>query len=315
MPKFLAVCSLLIALLACVSGVARAAGDDAPRIVVNIPSRTLTLFYGQRAFKTYEVGIGRADNQTPIGSFQILYKEENPTWVKPVKADEEEVVIPSGPDNPLGYRWMEFDGLYGIHGTNNPHSVGEYVSNGCVRMYEPDVEEVYARAPVGTPVEVTYERVVLRKIPGKMVTLAIYPDAYGLQPLTLAAVQKKLRAYGADGAVSSAALQQLLDRSDGKPLALNQTFAMAVRGKPLPGNGIFLEDTPYLPAVIVATEMKMDIHWDPRSQRITTPYGSVSGYVQNDILYFDAKQLYDFCRLYASWQPKNNLMHMDTCPE
>ena len=127
MPGFLAVCGLLAALLTCFSGAVFAAEADKPHIAINIPSRTLTLFYGEKAFKTYEVGIGRVDNRTPTGSFRILYKEKNPTWVKPVQPGEEEVVIESGPDNPLGYRWMEFDGLYGIHGTNNPASVGEYV--------------------------------------------------------------------------------------------------------------------------------------------------------------------------------------------
>lgn len=315
MPGFLAVCGLLAALLTCLSGIVFAAEADKPHIAINIPSRTLTLFYGENAFKTYEVGIGRADNRTPTGSFRILYKEENPTWVKPVQPGEEEVVIESGPDNPLGYRWMEFDGLYGIHGTNNPASVGEYVSNGCVRMYEPDVEELYARVPVGTPVEITYERVVLRSIPGKIVTLAIYPDAYGLQPLTVAGVQERLRAYGAGSAASDAQVRQLIERADGKPLALERTFSLAMRGRPLLGSGIFVEGAPYLPAVAVATAMKMEIRWDAASGRIATPYGVVAGYVQGDILYFDAKELHAFCGLYASWRPAENLVYMDTCLE
>ena len=66
-------------------------------------------------------------------------------------------VIPGGsPDNPMGVAAMTLaGGEYAIHGTNRPNSVGGYVSYGCVRMYNQDIEDLFERVTVGTPVVVT----------------------------------------------------------------------------------------------------------------------------------------------------------------
>jgi hypothetical protein len=70
-------------------------------------------------------------------------------------------VIPGGiPENPLGPRWLGLNALgtggssYGVHGTNNPYSIGTYASSGCVRMYNQDILWLYERAPVGAGVEI-----------------------------------------------------------------------------------------------------------------------------------------------------------------
>ena len=68
-------------------------------------------------------------------------------------------IVPPGPDNPVGTRWM---GLsihgYGIHGTNVPRSIGKPSSHGCIRMAKQDLEELYAQVAVGDTVELIGER-------------------------------------------------------------------------------------------------------------------------------------------------------------
>src|SRR6478609_4199794 len=71
--------------------------------------------------------------------------------------------IPGGDSrNPLGKRWLginangTYGDTYGIHGNNNENSIGKYVSQGCVRMHNADVEKLYDKVQVGTPVAITY---------------------------------------------------------------------------------------------------------------------------------------------------------------
>jgi lipoprotein-anchoring transpeptidase ErfK/SrfK len=99
--------------------------------------------------KTYIVSTG-ANNSTPVGTFKIVNKLPNPTWFKAGA-----VVAPGSPENVLGTRWLGFDiPSYGIHGTIEPQSLGRQVTQGCVRMANPDVEELYAIVPVGTLVTI-----------------------------------------------------------------------------------------------------------------------------------------------------------------
>ena len=88
------------------------------------------------------------NNSTPVGSFTIVNKLENPPWFKPGV-----VVPPESPDNILGSRWMGFDlEGYGIHGTNQDESLGQQITQGCIRMSNSDVEELFAIVPTGTKV-------------------------------------------------------------------------------------------------------------------------------------------------------------------
>jgi lipoprotein-anchoring transpeptidase ErfK/SrfK len=80
---------------------------------------------------------------------------ENPSWHVPDSdwaGDLAGEVIPPGPENPIKARWMGiYDGA-GIHGTDAVNSIGTNASHGCIRMRIPDVEELYDRVKVGTPV-------------------------------------------------------------------------------------------------------------------------------------------------------------------
>lgn len=125
------------------------------RIVVDRGSHTLTLYRSGVVEKTYTVAVGSPKYPTPSGSFSIQSMQQNPTWTPPDSEWAKDAeVIPPGPDNPLGTRWMAVAGTVGIHGTNSPESLGYSVSHGCIRMAIPDVEDLYDRVAVGTPVEI-----------------------------------------------------------------------------------------------------------------------------------------------------------------
>lgn len=119
-------------------------------IVVSTGQRMLYFVLpGERAVR-YPVGVGRA-GLAWHGHARIARKDLEPAWTREPGRSE---VIPAGsPRNPMGAAAMGLDrGNYAIHGTNDPSSIGGYVSHGCIRMHNQDVLDLYFRAPVGTPV-------------------------------------------------------------------------------------------------------------------------------------------------------------------
>lgn len=107
-------------------------------ITINTSTRTLHLFLDGKWIKSFPVAVGKSSTPTPKGTFKIKNK----------------AVDPGGP---FGVRWMGLTapgGSYGIHGTNNPASIGKAVSHGCVRMYNKDIMEIFPLIPVGTTVKI-----------------------------------------------------------------------------------------------------------------------------------------------------------------
>lgn len=105
-------------------------------ITVNISERELKLYQGQSFEKSYPVGIGKILTPTPTGIYTIINKATNP-------------------GGPFGVMWMGLSKPhYGIHGTNNPSSIGKVVSHGCIRMYNQDVLELSSMVPLGTVVTI-----------------------------------------------------------------------------------------------------------------------------------------------------------------
>ena len=105
--------------------------------VIDKSDLTLTIMHGGNFFKQYRVRLSKG-NSTPVGSYFVTTKLVDPDWYT-----REGVVPADDPENILGTRWIGFKGKYGIHGTTQPDSIGKYSSNGCVRMLNKDVEEVY----------------------------------------------------------------------------------------------------------------------------------------------------------------------------
>ena len=118
-------------------------------ILVDKSQNTLLLKANEEIIKTYIVSTGK-NNSTPAGNFKIASKLINPTWFKAGA-----VVPAESPENILGTRWLGFDlPGYGIHGTTQPQDLGRQVTQGCVRMSNPEVEELYLIVPPGTEVTI-----------------------------------------------------------------------------------------------------------------------------------------------------------------
>ena len=122
-------------------------------IVVSLEDRKLALVEDGAVKKVYTVAIGKPSTPSPTGTFTIQSHVANPTY------SHEGRVVPPGPQNPVGSRWM---GLsikgYGIHGTNAPSSIGKAASHGCIRMGKSDVEELFTLVKVGDTVELVGTR-------------------------------------------------------------------------------------------------------------------------------------------------------------
>lgn len=107
-------------------------------ITVNITRHTPTLFENGKVKKYYPVAVGKPSTPTPRGTYKIINKAINP-------------------GGSFGVRWLGLsipNGCYGIHGTNDPGSIGENVSDGCIRMHNKDVLELSNLVPVGTIVKI-----------------------------------------------------------------------------------------------------------------------------------------------------------------
>ncbi len=123
------------------------------RIIVSIPDHKLALVEHGRIVKVYRVAVGAPDSPSPEGEFRIVRRLSDPTYYHPG------VVIPPGPDNPLGPRWIGLSMKgFGIHGTNQPTSIGHWASHGCIRMRNEDVKELFALVREGDAVELHGER-------------------------------------------------------------------------------------------------------------------------------------------------------------
>ncbi|KGX91287.1 L,D-transpeptidase [Pontibacillus halophilus JSM 076056 = DSM 19796] len=149
--------SLLVFILLTVSPIWPVGENPAvgyPFLIVNKATNELAYINDGAVQGVYPVGTGKTEELTPEGLHTITVKAKNPYYRKKN--------IPGGdPRNPLGSRWIGFDALdtdgriYGVHGTNNPSSIGKYVSNGCIRMNNKDVEGLFDNIPIGTKILVT----------------------------------------------------------------------------------------------------------------------------------------------------------------
>lgn len=128
-------------------------------LVVDRSKFKLTLYKNLKKAKTYGVAVGAAGLETPPGKYTIANKAENPVWHVPDSdwaGDLAGKTIPGGvPENPIRARWLGiYDGV-GIHGTNDPDSIGSNASHGCIRMRVPEVIKLYREVPVGTTIYIS----------------------------------------------------------------------------------------------------------------------------------------------------------------
>jgi lipoprotein-anchoring transpeptidase ErfK/SrfK len=118
-------------------------------MVVSLEDRKLALVENGQVTKVYAVAVGKPSTPSPVGEFTIERRAMNPTY-----HHDGRTVLP-GPHNPVGDRWMGLSKAgYGIHGTNEPNSIGKAASHGCIRMGKADIEDLYSRVEVGVQVEI-----------------------------------------------------------------------------------------------------------------------------------------------------------------
>lgn len=152
-------------------------------IEIDIAKHTLTLFKDEQVVKQYPVGVGKSKTPSPLGEWKVVQKSVG--W-----------------GNGFGTRWMGLNvpwGIYGIHGTNKPYSIGASMSHGCFRMLNKHVEDLYPRVPAGTRVRVVEN--------GKM-----FPGNFKPRKL-------KIKSYGQDVVYVQSQLKELgivFDNADGR---------------------------------------------------------------------------------------------------
>ncbi len=215
---------------------------DAPRrgLVLNLPEMRL-YYYGERDEQgrplviTHPVSVGRMDWSTPLGQTRVARKTENPVWRPPLSIREEALadgrelpeLVPAGPDNPLGGYAM-YLGVSGylIHSTNKPYGVGMRVTHGCIRMYPEDIEQLYPRVPVGTPVHIVNQPIKLGWHAGTLF-VEVHPrldEDEEQGPPLLRALLERIYAF-ADGLpleVDGAALKAAVVWPQGIPLPISR---------------------------------------------------------------------------------------------
>ena len=124
-------------------------------LVVDLSENRLYLYDALKVVRSYPVATAADGYVTPVGTWEIVDKRENPTWYNPALdtwGADLPAVIPPGPGNPLGTRalYLNAPGIR-IHGTYSTDSIGTYASHGCVRMFLEDSEELYRARGRGDP--------------------------------------------------------------------------------------------------------------------------------------------------------------------
>jgi lipoprotein-anchoring transpeptidase ErfK/SrfK len=123
-------------------------------LLLKLGERKVYVYRGTKLINKYQVAVGKKGWETPVGNWNVQLMQKNPGWTN-FKTGE---VMPPGPDNPLGERWIGFwtDGKdeIGFHGTTNLKSLGNAASHGCVRMSNQNVKVLFKIVRVGTVVRV-----------------------------------------------------------------------------------------------------------------------------------------------------------------
>lgn len=108
------------------------------RLVINVETRTLTVLVDDIVFKVFPCAVGTSATKSPVGEWRVIQKGTH--W-----------------GGGFGTRWLGLNvpwGIYGIHGTNKPGSIGTAASHGCIRMHNRDVEQLYPWVKLGTEVSI-----------------------------------------------------------------------------------------------------------------------------------------------------------------
>lgn len=202
-------------------------------IVINIPQRMLFYFKSGNLVAAYPAGLGRRTWPTPGGDFEVLEKEKDKTWIVPESIQEEMLEtgkpvrekVPPGPENPLGRHWIRISPNEGIHGTNAPASIYKFQTHGCIRLLPENIERLFKEVPIGTPVKIVYQPVLLARLPDGHYYMEVHPDIYGKARNPLATVREMAEAAGAESMIDWQEVRKVVQERRG--LAENVTLPSA----------------------------------------------------------------------------------------
>jgi len=303
----LAVCIMAIVILSAMNPASIQAKDQnmSSKIIVNLPSCTLEYYENDTLIKEYPVAIGKQSTPTPRGVFYINDKEVNPWWYPP---NSKGYVVTSGPQNPLGYRWMGFEGNYGIHGTNAPWSIGSVISNGCIRMHEEDVEELFPQIQYNTPVYITYDQIKIRVDKTGKASIGIYPDVYGYGKVTLEQVKQKLMTERLDSFIEVDFLSQLISEEKGEQVRIAQLYNLKINNRNVPQYLVEWDDVIYAPVRTLAAHLDTTIEWDEQRKLVVGKQHAVPGMVKNNILYVAVNDVPTLFGVKQSWDHNDNCL-------
>ncbi|MGM9991612.1 MAG: L,D-transpeptidase family protein [Candidatus Bruticola sp.] len=250
-------------------------------LVVNLPERGVFLFRNGSFEKFYPIAIGQSGKfETPCGNYVIESRTKDPAWFPPEWAGLKDEVVPAGPDNPLGDRWIGISAPgIGFHSTTSPMSIGQSVSHGCMRMYPNSVHELFEKVQVGWPVRIDYE---ISKIgcdyDEDRYYLAVFPDVYNRQAPN-SSVKNTLRQAGLEASESDLGY---FAKTDGVCKELYVSSVSVSVGTER------LKDWPVEPSMIdgtiwgspkIAAAVGLNVEWDNYNQVVKVSRSK-------DILYF-----------------------------
>lgn len=201
-------------------------------IIINIPDRTLYYFRSGSLRQTFPVGLGKApikggrDWSTPLGTFRITRKDEDPTWYVPVSIQEEmamegkpvQTVVPPGPENPLG-RYSLRTSIPGIliHETIWPGTVYHFRSHGCIRVSPEHIGEFFGQVEINTSGEIIYIPAKAAVSDEGRVFLEVHRDVYGRIKDMKQEVQMLLEKAGVSSRVDREKVEKVLLEKAGVP--------------------------------------------------------------------------------------------------
>lgn len=269
-------------------------------LVLNLPELTLFRWKDGKPITWYPVSIGMVTKEwhTPVGTLSVVSRIIDPYWYR-----ENGTYMAPGPKNPLGERWVGLSRPgYGIHGTNDPSSIGRTVSHGCIRLYPQHVFELFPTTWLDMPVVLVYETLTVGSV-DNIVYLAVFPDVYSRGTNTLSAAKTRLAGYGLAGLYTDAQLQARLRQQDGvarpvlgstTPVTLNGANAGLVIGPTL------RNDMHYLAASDFARAVGGTAQWEAERGSVTlTRHGWTAtltvrdhhGFVALDTAFFPVRAL------------------------
>lgn len=206
-------------------------------LIINLPEFLIYNFEDGMLIDTYPIAIGKKSWQTPRGRFFIDNKALNPAWRIPPNMSKKlkyrKKIVPPGPKNPLGKYWLGLSIAHiGIHSTNQPNSIGQSRSHGCMRLYPSDAEELFETVEIGTQGEIIYEPV---KIGSKnnQIYLEVHHDIYNLKKDLYLHTLKLLKQKNLYEYVDTETVKNVVDSKQGVPINItkthNQNFYYALR--------------------------------------------------------------------------------------